>query len=69
MVGHFSPQDGKSREFHRSFKQLTGSEKYQCRKARSQRNHLSDCYSARVAMKVKAQGSEKDSLSIEQWII
>ena len=30
-------------EFHRSFKQLTGSEKCQCRKARSQRNHLACC--------------------------
>ncbi len=42
-------------EFHRSFKQLTGSEKCQCRKARSQRNHLACCYSAWVAVKVKAQ--------------
>ncbi len=42
-------------EFHRSFKQLTGSEKCQCRKARSQRNHLACCYSAWVAIKVKAE--------------
>lgn len=42
-------------EFHREFKQLTGSEKCQCRKARSQRNHLACCYSAWVAVKVKAQ--------------
>ena len=41
-------------EFHRSFKQLTGSEKCQCRKARSQRNHLACCYAAWVAIKVKA---------------
>ncbi len=41
-------------EFHRSFKQLTGSEKCQCRKERSQRNHLACCYSAWVAIKVKA---------------
>ncbi len=41
-------------EFHRSFKQLTGSEKCQCRKDRSQRNHPACCYSAWVAMKVKA---------------
>uniref|UniRef100_UPI003743E020 transposase n=1 Tax=Spirosoma profusum TaxID=2771354 RepID=UPI003743E020 len=32
--------------FHRSFKQLTGSERCQCRKARSQRNHLACCYQA-----------------------
>ena len=41
-------------EFHRSFKQLTGSEKCQCRKAQSQRNHLACCYAAWVAIKVKA---------------
>lgn len=41
-------------EFHRSFKQLTGSEKCQCRKERSQRNHLACCYAAWVAIKVKA---------------
>lgn len=42
-------------EFHRSFKQLTGSERCQCRKERSQRNHLACCYAAWVAIKVKAQ--------------
>jgi hypothetical protein len=42
-------------EFHREFKQLTGSEKCQCRKARSQRNHLACCYAAWVAIKVKAR--------------
>ena len=42
-------------EFHRSFKQLTGSEKCQCRKERSQRNQLACCYAAWVALKVKAQ--------------
>ena len=42
-------------EFHRSFKQLTGSEKCQCRKERSQRNHLACCYAAWVALKLKAQ--------------
>jgi hypothetical protein len=42
-------------EFHRSFKQLTGSEKCQCRKERSQRNHLACCYAAWVAIKVKAR--------------
>lgn len=41
-------------EFHRSFKQLTGSEKCQCRKERSQRNHLACWYAAWVAIKVKA---------------
>ncbi|AWM33842.1 hypothetical protein DDQ68_14215 [Hymenobacter nivis] len=30
-------------EFHRSFKQLTGSEKCQCHKATAQRNRLTCC--------------------------
>jgi hypothetical protein len=42
-------------EFHRSFKQLTGSERCQCRKERSPRNHLACCSGAWVAVKVKAQ--------------
>jgi hypothetical protein len=46
-------------EFHREYKQLTGSEKCQCRKARSQRNHLACCYVAWVAIKVKAQAMKK----------
>lgn len=46
-------------EFHREFKPLTGSEKCQCRKARSQRNHLACCYSAWVAIKAKAQEMRK----------
>lgn len=46
-------------EFHRSFKQLTGSEKCQCRKARSQRNHLACCYAGWVAIKVKAQAMKQ----------
>lgn len=33
-------------DFHKGFKQLTGSEKCQCRKAHSQRNHLASCYHA-----------------------
>jgi hypothetical protein len=41
-------------EFHRELKQLTGSEKCQCRKARSQRNHLACCYHAWVSLKVQA---------------
>jgi len=41
-------------EFHRGFKQLTGSEKCQCRKARSQRNHLACCYHAWVSLKIMA---------------
>jgi hypothetical protein len=42
-------------QFHRELKQLTGSQKCQCRKARSQRNHLGYCYLAWLALKVKAR--------------
>ena len=42
-------------ELHRGFKQLTGSEGCQCRKARSQRNHLACGYHAWLSLKVKAQ--------------
>lgn len=41
-------------QFHRELKQLTGSEKCQCRNQRSQRNHLACCYHAWLSMKVKA---------------
>lgn len=41
-------------QFHRELKQLAGSEKCQCRKQRSQRNHLACCYHAWLTMKVKA---------------
>jgi hypothetical protein len=42
-------------ELHRGIKQLTGSEKCQCRAARAQRNHLACCYHAWLSLKVKAQ--------------
>lgn len=42
-------------DFHRSFKQLTGSEKCQCRKARSQRNHLACAYHAWISLRIKAK--------------
>ncbi len=42
-------------QFHREVKQLTGSEKCQCRKARSQRNHLACCYFAWVSLQQHAQ--------------
>ena len=46
-------------ELHRGLKQLTGSEKCQCRKGRSQRNHLACCYQAWLSLKVKAQQLDK----------
>jgi hypothetical protein len=42
-------------ELHRGLKQLTGSEKCQCRAARAPRNHLACCYHAWVSLKVKAK--------------
>ena len=42
-------------ELHRGLKQLTGTEKCQCRVARAQRNHLACGYQAWVSLKVKAK--------------
>jgi len=42
-------------ELHRGLKQLTGTEKCQCRAARAQRNHLACCYHAWVSLKVQAK--------------
>ena len=42
-------------QFHRDVKQLTGSGKCQCRKARSQRDHLACCYLAWVALQQHAR--------------
>jgi hypothetical protein len=41
-------------ELHRGLKRLCGTEKCQCRKQRSQRNHLALCYHAYLSLKVKA---------------
>jgi hypothetical protein len=46
-------------ELHRGLKQLTGTEKCQCRKARSQRNHIACCYHAWLSLKVKARSLGK----------
>jgi hypothetical protein len=42
-------------ELHRGLKQLTGTEKCQCRKGRSQRNHIACCYHAWLSLKLKAK--------------
>lgn len=42
-------------QLHRELKQLTGIEHCQCRKARSQRNHLACCYLAWLSIKMKAK--------------
>ena len=56
-------------EFHRSFKQLTGSEKCQCRKAASQRNHLTCCYLAWVSLRqhARAIGQSMYQAHQQQW--
>ena len=46
---------GQVEELHRGRKQLTGSEKCQCRVARAQRNHLACCYHAWISLKGKAK--------------
>jgi hypothetical protein len=46
-------------ELHRGLKQLTGTEKCQCRKGRSQRNHIACCYHAWLSLKVRAKGFGK----------
>jgi hypothetical protein len=53
-------------DFHRGFKQLTGSEKCQCRKARSQRNHLACCYHAWVSLKVNAKKARKSIYQVRK---
>ena len=42
-------------EFHRSFKQLTGLERCQCRKAVAQRNHLTYCCLAWASLRQHAR--------------
>lgn len=41
-------------QLHRELKQLTGIAKCQCRKQRAQRNHISCCYQAWLAIKLNA---------------
>jgi hypothetical protein len=55
-------------QFHRELKQLTGSEKCQCRKARSQRNHLGYCYLAWLSLKVRAVQSGLSLYQVRQSI-
>lgn len=46
-------------ELHRGLKQLCATQKCQCRKARSQRNHLACSYHAWLSLKVKAKALGK----------
>jgi hypothetical protein len=51
-------------QLHRELKQLTGTEKCQCRKARAQRTHIALCYQAWVAIRVKATSVKKTMYSV-----
>ena len=51
-------------QLHRELKQLTGTESCQCRKQRSQRNHLACCYQAWLSIKVKALQLAKSSYAV-----
>jgi hypothetical protein len=59
MTATFVQQENKVRwqveELHRGLKQLTGTEKCQCRSGRAQRNHMACCYHAWVSLKIKAK--------------
>jgi hypothetical protein len=56
-------------ELHRGLKQLTGSAKCQCRKARSQRNHLACCYHAWLSLKVKAKQLNKTLYQVKSDLL
>lgn len=49
---------------HRELKQLTGIEKCQARKARSQRNHISYCYQAWFALRRQAKNMKKTTYAV-----
>jgi hypothetical protein len=56
-------------ELHRGLKQLTGTEKCQCRKARSQRNHIACCYHAWLSLKVNAKALGKTLYQIKKDLL
>ncbi|MCP4944794.1 MAG: transposase [Planctomycetaceae bacterium] len=56
-------------QLHRELKQLTGSEKCECRQQRSQRNHIACCYHAWLSLKVKAQHLEKSLYAMKHDLL
>lgn len=56
-------------QFHRELKQLTGSEKCQCRKQRSQRNHLANCYHAWLTLKRKARETGQTVYALKNGLL
>jgi hypothetical protein len=55
VVQHQSDVRWQVEELHRGLKQRTGTERGQCRSARSQRTHLACCYHAWLSLKVFAR--------------
>lgn len=51
-------------QLHRELKQLTGTEKCECRKARAQRTHIALCYQAWLAIRVKADSLKKTMYAV-----
>jgi len=56
-------------QLHRELKQLTGSEKCECRKACSQRNHIACCYHAWLSLKVKARELAKSLYAVQRDLL
>jgi hypothetical protein len=56
-------------QMHREFKQLTGSEKCQCRSARAQRNHIACCYHAWLSMKIQAKTIKTTIYQVKKEIL
>lgn len=56
-------------ELHRGLKQLTGTEKCQCRLARSQRNPLACCYHAWLSLKVIAKRLNKTLYQLKEDLL
>ena len=56
-------------QLHRELKQLTGTEKCQCRKQRSQRNHFACCYHAWLSLKVKSKQLETTLYALKHGLL
>jgi hypothetical protein len=50
---------------HRELKQLTGTEQCECRKARSQRNHLGCCYHAWLTLRLRATQLQRSLYAVQ----
>lgn len=59
----------KIEQFHREVKNLTGSEKCQCRKARSQRNHIAYAYHAWISLQVIATKTKQTMYTVKTALL